>query len=148
MRVPNGTTVLVADGSKMLLLENRGEAFSPRLEVVKQHAQDIPPDRELSTDRAGRSHSSMGRRSSALQETDFHEQAEDRFAGEVAAHLNERGRSANGNGIIVIAPPRTLGKLRQHYQGDVECRLIAEISKDLTGHPVQDIARLITEYVA
>ena len=146
MRVPNGTTVLVADGSKMLILENRGEAFSPKLEVVSQSEQDLLPDRDIGTDGPGRSHSSVGRGRSALQETDFHRQAEDRFAMEAAGQLNERCRAANGSGIIVIAPPRTLGKLRQHYQGEVADKLIAEIAKDLTGHPVNDIARLIVEY--
>lgn len=144
MRVPNGTTVLVADGSKMLLLENRGAAFSPRLEVIDQRAQDIPPDRELSADRPGRGHSGVGLGRGAMQETDFHEQAEDRFAAEVAGHLNDYGK----NGIIVVAPPRTLGRLRQHYQNDTAGRLIAEIPKDLTGHPVGDIARLIAGYTA
>lgn len=147
MRVPNGTTVLVADGSKMLILENRGEAFSPKLEVVSQSEQDLLPDRDIGTDRPGRSHTSVGPGRSALQETDFHRQAEDRFAMEAAGQLIERSRiAANGSGIIVIAPPRTLGKLRQHYQGEVESKLIAEIAKDMTGHPVNDIARLIVEY--
>src|SRR3546814_21188607 len=87
MRVPRGTTVLVADGGKMLLLENRGEAFNLRLEVIEQQAQNVPPDRELGTDRHGRSHSSVGPGRSAMQETDFHEQAEDRCIAEVEGFL-------------------------------------------------------------
>src|SRR3546814_3480940 len=117
MRVPIVKIVLAVDGSKIRLLENRGEAFSPRLEVIEQQEQDIPPDRDLSTDRPGRSSSSVGSARSAMEETDFHEQAEDRFIAEVGARLNELSRSTSDNGgMIVIAAPRTLGKLRQHYQ--------------------------------
>lgn len=146
MRVPNGTTVLVADGSRMLLLENRGEAFSPALEVISQRMQDIPPARELSADRPGRAVSSVGSARSAMDETDFHDLAEERFAEEAAECLNAHSRTVNGSGIVVVAPPRMLGKLRQHYQNDVASRLIAEIAKDLTRHPVTEIARLIAEY--
>lgn len=145
MRVPNGTTVLVADGGRMLLLENRGEAFNPQLQVVRQLDQDVPPDREIKSDRAGRSHSSAGTARSAMEETDFHRQAEERFAAEVAGYLKERCESA-GNGVIVIAPPRTLGELRRHYKNGMADRVMAEIPKDLTGHTVTEIARLIVDY--
>src|SRR3546814_15985887 len=92
MRVPIGTMVLAVDGSKMLLLENRGEAFSPRLEVIEQQEQDIPPDRDLSTDRPGRSSSSVGSARSAMEETDFHEPAEDRFIAEEIGRESGRER--------------------------------------------------------
>src|SRR3546814_17393458 len=80
-----------------------------------------------------------------MQETDFHEQAEDRFIAEVAGFLGDHSR-INGNNVVVIAPPRTLGRLRQHYPHGTADRVIAEIPKDLTGHPVNDIARLISDY--
>src|SRR3546814_15176894 len=79
-----------------------------------------------------------------MQETDFHEQAEDRFIAEVAGFLGDHSR-INGNNVVVIAPPRTLGRLRQHYPNGTADRVIAEIPKDLTGHPVNDIARLLSE---
>ena len=45
--------------------------------------------------------------------------------------------------LIVVAPPRTLGALRKHYHKEVERRLIGEISKDLTGHPIGEIEKII-----
>src|SRR3546814_13818723 len=91
-----------------------------------------------------RSHSSVGPGRSAMQETNFHEQAEDRFIAEVAGFLGDHSR-INGNNVVVIAPPRTLGRLRQHYPNGTADRVIAEIPKDLTGHPVNDIARLLSD---
>jgi protein required for attachment to host cells len=36
-----------------------------------------------------------------------------------------------------------LGELRKHYHKEVEKRLSGEIAKDLTGHPVEQIERII-----
>src|SRR3546814_13012875 len=117
-----------------------GEAFNLRLEVIEQQAQNVPPDRELGTDRPGRSHSSVGPGRSAMQETDFHEQAEDRFIAEVAGFLGDHSR-INGNNVVVIAPPRTLGRLRPHSPNGTAQHVIPEIRKDLTGHTVADNTR-------
>src|SRR3546814_17267292 len=114
MRVPRGTTVLVADGGKMLLLENRGEAFNLRLEVIEQQAQNVPPDRELGTDRPGRRHSSAGPGRSAMQENDFNEQAEDRFLDAIAGSPGAPSRT-NRHHVVVLAPPTTRARQRQQY---------------------------------
>ncbi len=45
--------------------------------------------------------------------------------------------------MIIVAPPRTLGELRKHYHKEVEKRLAGEIAKDLTGHPVPEIEKII-----
>jgi protein required for attachment to host cells len=42
-----------------------------------------------------------------------------------------------------VAPPHTLAVLRRHYDRTVKQRLIAEIDKDLTKHPVEEITRLV-----
>ena len=52
-------------------------------------------------------------------------------------------RDKNINEIVVVAPPRTLAELRHVFHADVKKRIIAEIDKDLTGHPVPEITRLI-----
>jgi protein required for attachment to host cells len=42
------------------------------------------------------------------------------------------------------APPRTLADLRKAMQPDVRKRVIAEIDKDLTKHPIFEIERHLT----
>jgi protein required for attachment to host cells len=44
---------------------------------------------------------------------------------------------------VIVAPPRTLAELRRHYSREVSARIVAEIDKDLTGHPVDEIAAII-----
>ena len=41
--------------------------------------------------------------------------------------------------LITSAPPRTLADLRQAFQADVKKRIVAEVGKDLTNHPVSEI---------
>ena len=45
--------------------------------------------------------------------------------------------------LIVVAPPRTLGEMRKHYHVEVEQRLIGEVDKELTGHPLDEIEKII-----
>ncbi len=43
--------------------------------------------------------------------------------------------------VVIAAPPRTLADLRQVLHGDVKARVVAEVDKDLTKHPVYEIEK-------
>jgi protein required for attachment to host cells len=43
--------------------------------------------------------------------------------------------------LVIAAPPRTLADLRHKFHPDVQKRIIAEIDKDLTKHPISEIER-------
>ena len=139
MLVPHDAFVVVADGRKMLFFRNEGDAAYPNLIVERVREQDNPPDREQSSDAPGSAFSSNGSGRSSYEETDFHQLEEDRFAAETAERLRKRALANNFEKLIVIAPPRTLGELRKHYHKEVSGRLIGELDKDLTGHPVREI---------
>ncbi len=139
MLIPNDTFVVVADGRKMLFFRNDGDAQNPNLVVERKREQENPADGDQSTDRPGRSFSSVGPGRSAYEETDFHQLEEDRFAAETAELLKKRALNNDFEKLIIVAPPKTLGELRKHYHKEVESRLIGEIDKTLTGHPVEDI---------
>jgi protein required for attachment to host cells len=57
-------------------------------------------------------------------------------------------RTRKVKGLIVVAPPRTLAELRNAFHADVKACIIAEINKDLTGHPVADIEKHLVGDVA
>ena len=143
MQVPNGSFVVVADGKKMLFFRNEGDSEFLKLQVERKREQDNPPTREQKTDEAGRSFPSSGPGHHAYSETDFHQLEEDRFAAETAELLKKRALQNDFESLIVVAPPRTLGELRKHYHKEVEKRLSGEIAKDLTGHPVEQIEKII-----
>ncbi len=145
MQVPHNTFVVVADGQKMLFFRNEGDAEYLKLEMERKEVQDNPADRDQKTSEPGRTFdASGGAGRSAYEETDFHQLGEDRFAAETAAILKERALRNEFESLIIVAPPRTLGELRKHYHKEVEKRLAGEIAKDLTGHPVPEIEKILS----
>ena len=144
MQVPHDSFIVVADGKKMLFFRNEGDQDYLKLEVERKREQDNPPDREQKRDEPGRAFdASGGAGRSAYEETDFHQLEEDRFAHETAELLKKRALRNDFESLIIVAPPRTLGELRKHYHKEVEKRLTAEIAKDLTGHPVAEIEKIL-----
>lgn len=144
MQVPHNSFVVVADGAKMLFFRNEGDAEFPKLEVERKREQEDRPDRDWKTDEPGRAFSSVSSGRSAYEETDFHQLEEDRFAAQTAELLRKRALQNDFESLIIIAPPKTLGELRKHYHKEVEKRLTGEIAKDLTGHPVEEIEKIIS----
>lgn len=145
MRVPHNSFIMVADGRKMLFFRNEGDADLPNLRMVRVEEKENPYDRDHASDAPGRTFGSAGNGTvrSAYANTDFHELEEARFAAETADLLKRRAMRGEFEKLFVIAPPRTLGELRKHYHKEVANRLVAEIPKDLTGHPVAEIERII-----
>lgn len=144
MQLPHNVFVVVADGRRMLFLRNEGDATHPNLVVERVREQDNPSDGEQSTDAPGRSFSSVGARRSAYQETDFHQLNEDRFAAETAEMLAKRALNNDFQALVIVAPPKTLGELRKHYHKQVSARLVGEVDKDLTGHPIDQIETILS----
>lgn len=136
MQVPHNSFVLVVDGRKSLFFRNEGDAEYPNLIVEQAVEQNNPADRDQKTDQAGQASSTTG---GTMGETDFHQQEEDRFAAETAEMLKRRALANEFEALIVVAPPKTLGELRKQYHKAVEDRLVGELAKDLTGHPVPEI---------
>lgn len=144
MQVPHKGFVVVADGKKMLFFRNEGDSEYPKLQVERKREQENPSDLDQKTDTAGRAPSgSGGAGHSSYQEVDFHQLEEDRFAAETAELLRKRALNNDFESLIIVAPPKTLGELRKHYHKEVEKRLTGEIAKDLTGHPVTEIEKII-----
>ncbi|HZF46060.1 MAG TPA: host attachment family protein [Sphingomonadaceae bacterium] len=145
MKIVHGTLVMAADGRKMLLFRNDGDEKYAILDTLDHEEEQAPPTHLLGSDAPGRTQSSLGNRRSAYGDTDWHEQAEERFAIESARRLEEAALREGGP-IVVLAPPRTLGILRQHWGRETRVRLIAEIGKDVVHRGWEVIARTIGDY--
>lgn len=144
MRLPHNSVVMVADGEKMLFFRNEGDAEFPKLQVERKREQENLQDREMKRDDRGRTFdASGGAGRSAYEETDFHQLEKDRFAHETADMLKRWALRNAYDQLVVVAPPKTLGELRKHYHKEVEKRLAAEIPKDLTNMPVEEIEKTL-----
>ena len=143
MQIDHDALVLVADGRKMLMLRNEGDADYPNFQVEKVEQIDNPPTREQATHAAGQASSPMGQRQNSVEQTDFHQLEEDRFAADTALMLQKRALANDFEKLIVVAPPQTLGEMRKHYHETVRQRLVGELSKDLVGHPLPEIEKIV-----
>jgi protein required for attachment to host cells len=143
LRVPHNALVLVGDGRKALFLRNKGNPQRVSLVVEQILERDNPPTREQGTDRPGRASASVGAARSAMEEADWHQIAEQRFACELSEALYRHAQAGRFDKLVIIAPPKVLGDLRKVFHVEVAERVVAEIPKELTSHPVAEIERLI-----
>jgi protein required for attachment to host cells len=142
--LPHGALVLVGDGRKALVLRNEGDARFPNLKTTTALDQGrVPPTAALGTDKPGRAIQSADGRRAGMDQTDWHELAEHRFAAEVAQALDARHTAGEIDALVVVAPPRTLADLRRSFSDALRAKIIAEVDKDLTNHPVYEIERLL-----
>lgn len=135
--------VLVADGEKGLILRNEGDRQYPNLEVVREMEQENPPTREQGSDRPGRMPDGPGVHRSAVDDTDWHRMAKERFAEEMAGRLYKMAHRGDFEKLILVAPPLVLGALRKQLHKEVESRVTGEVPKTLTNHPVYEIEKIL-----
>jgi protein required for attachment to host cells len=141
--LPHDVWVLVGDGRKALVLRNHGDATYPDLRPVSVlRDESNPSTASQGTDRPGRSIDHATGRRSGVEQTDWHELGEQRFVQSVAAQLS--GREKDIAALVVVAPPRTLSELRSAFSDGLRKKVVAEVTKDLTHHPVHEIERLLT----
>jgi protein required for attachment to host cells len=144
LQIPAGALILVGDGRKALFLRNKGAPTHVELTVeqVLQHA-DLRT-REQGTDRPGRYRGSDGVSKSAFEEVDWHQLAEDRFAAEIGGALNRLAHENRFDQLILVAPPKVLGAVRTQLSKETSAKVVAEVPKDLTSHPIPEIGRTLS----
>jgi protein required for attachment to host cells len=141
LKIREGDWVVVCDGAKALILENAGDGMHPNLKTKEGHEQADAKTHEQGTDAPGRSVNSVGARRSAMEQTDWHEQDEQRFLCELAGRLDAAVTAGETKAVIVVAPPRALGVLRQAYSDGLRGAVRAEIDKDYVRMPVHEIEK-------
>ncbi len=138
--IPHDAMIFVGDGRKALFLRNAGDEKFPNLKTEQVFTEENPPAHEQGSDRPGVAFAHAGsHRRVSMEETDWHLLEEHRFVERVAAALEQVVRSRNVPALVIAAPPRTLADLRRAFHADVKKRIVAEVGKDLTKHPVSEI---------
>ncbi len=143
LRIPPKAWILVCDARKALFLRNEGDAAFPNLQLERAtQAPANPLTAKQGADRPGRIQNAFGP-ISAAEAIDWHEMAEVEFARETVDAFRALYRS-RPHGVVLVAPPRMLAALRENLSNGLHATVIAEVDKDLTKHPIQEIERLLT----
>src|SRR5207302_3808760 len=110
MPLPHNALVLVADGRKMLFFRNHGDESQIDLRTESHDARRYQrKDREIKTDAPGMTRQSFGYGRSTYEDTDFHQQEEDRWIKDAADELKKRGLRNDCDAVAIVAPPRAQG---------------------------------------
>ena len=143
MPLPHNALVLVADGRKMLFFRNRGDENQIDLRTESHDARKERKDREIKTDAPGTVKQSGGYGRSTYEETDFHQQEEDRWIKDAAEELKVRVLRGDFEALAIVAPPKSLGVLKKCLHKEVEKRIVCTVNKEMSGRPIPDIEALL-----
>jgi protein required for attachment to host cells len=141
LRIHQGEWVVVCDGAKALVLENVGDAKFPNLKTRHVYEQKVPKTHEQGTDAPGRAFNSVGAIRSAVEQTDWHDQEEQQFLTDLVRRLDTAVTAGDAKALVIVAPPRALGVIRQAYSPRLRDAVRAEIDKDLVKVPVHEIEK-------
>ena len=131
MQIPQNTVIAVADGEKLSLFQNEGNALNIKLTAMPAEAIDASKI------------ASGARHSSSAANPDDSQQEEDGFGSGVTEMLNRHVLDGKITSLVIVAAPRTLGEMRKGYHKQLSAILIGELDKDLTGHSVQAIEKAL-----
>jgi len=148
MPLPNDALVLVVDGRKLLFFRNHGDENQIDLRTEAHDEREDRKDRELRTDAPGTAATRFSSGGGdtfrpAMEETDFHQQDEDRWVQNAGEELNKRALRGDFEALVIVAPPKALGVIRKELHKEVEKRTICTINKEMSGRTVPDIEALL-----
>jgi protein required for attachment to host cells len=144
LKLPWHTFVVACDGAKALLLQNHGDEIELDLQVFEAEDEHHKATHDLGTDRPGRVQQSATTGRSSTQETDLHAQQEADFLTRLAHQLAELVANGTIKHLVLVAPPKALGTLREKLDPHVKAVVMAELDKDLAHMPVYEIEKHIS----
>lgn len=137
-----GTWVIIADGEKALFMENITDAEDPNLVVLSVEEQDTPKSKP--TDRAGRRNDNGPNQKSAVEDASWKTHAKSLFVQDLANLLNRKGLKGAFKRLVLVASPHVLGLLRRRLHSEVLAKVVAEVDKTLTNHPMHKVEKVLT----
>jgi protein required for attachment to host cells len=134
MLLPHGTAIAVIDGENFKIFRNIGTEAEPQL-------SDALLPRLDSSNRSGAGHRSSPGNHDEMQVS------EDAHAIAAVEWLNDEVLGHRISGLVVVAPPRTLGEMRKHFHVETRKAVILEVTKDLAGRKPHEILAALRENV-
>lgn len=129
---PVKTCILVADGAHARVFLNEGPGLG--IEELEEYSEDKDPreSRKIASDSPGRAFDSGGEGRHAMEPpTDPKRHEKQEFHREIADRIELAMKRHKFDRLVVVAPPRTLGNLREEFDKSANVKIHAEINKDL-----------------
>jgi protein required for attachment to host cells len=147
----DSTWIVVAHEAGARFFENLGRGTGLELVEEIEHPDGRARDRDLASDRPGRSfrkNSGDPSRASMSQSEGPHDRAVADFARALANRLKDARVQNQYKRLVLVAPPRFLGLLRSSLDGPTAQLVMVSLDKDLaaskTNELVDRLSKLIT----
>ncbi|MBC9207613.1 host attachment protein [Roseomonas aerophila] len=129
--IPNNALILVADGGKAMLLRNTAPSGG---EVSLTEEGRITPES-----------AAQGPSGSRPEDQTPGQTSEATFSKQVAQALNALKQQNGFDALVLVADPQSLGQIREALHKTVDAAVIKSLSKDLTNHSLDDIAKALVK---
>lgn len=146
--LPQDAWVVIADGEKALFLVNAGDKEDMNLTLRRKEEHENPQAQDWATDRPGRFNDGPTPQKSAVQDTDWHQLEKERFADELAAILYRDAHAGRFERLVIVASRPVLSELRKTLHVEVRDRVLLEVPKVLTNHPLDEVEEILTRTLA
>lgn len=135
------TWILVADGAHGRLYESEGKGKDLKLVRSDDSEAARKRSRDIDTDAPGRTFDSAGpgARHAMAPPTDPKDHAEYEFVRDLAEVMRDGVVNHKCDRVVIVAPARALGNLREVLDHTVKERISAEVNKDLVKSPPKDL---------
>lgn len=132
--------VLVADSGQARILELQNRPFKFRQVQELVSASQHQASRDLVSDASGRAFHVKGPSSHAKQpRSDAHDRAEQQFSLMLVRKLEKAAELGAFDQLLIIADPKTLGRLRRQMSKSLASRVSDELNLDLAGLPLNKL---------
>lgn len=142
---PITTWIVLADARNVRIVVNEGTGKG--LYGLSAEGLEAAPVTELA-DEPGMTNASFGPNRGGISDPDLKTQAARGFADSIVAYLEDALAETRYDRLIMIAPAAMLGLLRQALTPALNKVLYADIPKDLTHVPLDDLTKHLADVLA
>ena len=138
------TWIVVAESARARIFALSGTAGKLQEIADLSHSESRLHDRELTSDLPGRTFDNHGQRHAMEQASDPHDQEAQAFATQIARHIDGGWREGSFGSLVLVAPPKFLGRLRPMLSKPARDAVIAELAKNLVESDQEMLERQIS----
>lgn len=135
------TWVLIADGARARIFVQAAPGGTLEPVLKEEDTKSRLHTRELGTDKPGRTHERIadGSRHALAPRVDWHVFEKQLFAKKMAKILDQGAAQKSYDRLVLVAPPKALGELREAIGKAARESVVKEIAKDLTPVPPHEL---------
>jgi protein required for attachment to host cells len=132
--------VLVANSGQARILEMQRKPYRfHQVSELNSETQHLT-NKDIVSDASGRVYHTQGPGTHSMNpRSDPHENAEQQFSRGLAQKMEKAARLGRFDQLLVVADPKTLGRLRQQMNKAVEGKVTEEVALDLVKLPLSQL---------